>query len=135
MRTLWRKEKVIEQAALNEQIREEEWMRNRLEHFHSPQVVEVILKGDQVTKGRIMDPKDFTATVLFMDIVAFTNLSERIPAPEITILLNHFFSKMTDITFQYHRTHDKYIWGMDSCRYSARPCRSTMTQSGRLAPP
>jgi len=100
---------VIEQAALNEQIREEERMRNRLERFHSPQVIEMILKGDQVTKDRVMDPKELTATVLFMDIVGFTNLSERMPAREITILLNHFFSKMTDITFQYDGTLDKYI--------------------------
>ncbi|MEJ2024363.1 MAG: adenylate/guanylate cyclase domain-containing protein, partial [Deltaproteobacteria bacterium] len=100
---------VIEQAALNEQIREEERMRNRLERFHSPQVIEMILTGDQVTKDEIMDPKELTATVLFMDIVGFTNLSERMPAREITILLNHFFSKMTDITFQYDGTLDKYI--------------------------
>ncbi|MBW2093878.1 MAG: FHA domain-containing protein [Deltaproteobacteria bacterium] len=100
---------VIEQAALNEQIREEERMRNRLERFHSPQVIEMVLKGDQEAKDRIMDPKELTATVLFMDIVGFTNLSERMPPREITILLNHFFSRMTDITFHYDGTLDKYI--------------------------
>ena len=36
---------IIEQASLNEQIREEERMRSRLERFHSPQVIEMILKG------------------------------------------------------------------------------------------
>lgn len=100
---------VIEQAALNEQIREEERMRNRLERFHSPQVIEMVLKGDQETKDRIMDPKELTATILFMDIVGFTNLSERMPPREITILLNWFFSRMTDITFHYDGTLDKYI--------------------------
>ncbi|HDZ23948.1 MAG TPA: FHA domain-containing protein [Desulfobacteraceae bacterium] len=100
---------VIEQAALNEQIREEERMRNRLERFHSPQVIEMVLKGDQEAKDRIMDPKELTATVLFMDIVGFTNLSERMPPREVTILLNHFFSRMTDITFHYDGTLDKYI--------------------------
>lgn len=100
---------VIEQAALNEQIREEERMRNRLERFHSPQVIEMMLKGDQEAKDRIMDPKEVTATVLFMDIVGFTNLSERMPPREITVLLNRFFSRMTDITFHYDGTLDKYI--------------------------
>jgi len=100
---------VIEQAALNDKIREEERMRNRLERFHSPQVIEMILKGGQETKDRIMDPKELTATVLFMDIVGFTNLSERMPPREITILLNRFFSRMTDITFHYDGTLDKYI--------------------------
>jgi adenylate cyclase len=100
---------VIEQADLNEQIREEERIRGRLERFHSPQVIEMILKGDQEAKDLIMDPKELTATVLFMDIVGFTDLSERMPPREITILLNHFFSRMTDITFQYDGTLDKYI--------------------------
>ena len=100
---------VIEQAALNDKIREEERMRNRLERFHSPQVIEMILKGGQETKDRIMDPKELTATVLFMDIVGFTNLSERMPPRETTILLNRFFSRMTDITFHYDGTLDKYI--------------------------
>ena len=100
---------VIEQAALNEQIREEERIRSRLERFHSPQVIEMVLKGNQEAKDLIMDPKELTATVLFMDIVGFTDLSERMPPREITILLNHFFSRMTDITFQYDGTLDKYI--------------------------
>jgi len=100
---------VIEQAALNEQIREEERMRNRLERFHSPQVIEMVLKGDQEAKDRIMDPKELTATILFMDIVGFTDLSERMPPREITILLNRLFSRMTDITFHYDGTLDKYI--------------------------
>jgi adenylate cyclase len=100
---------VIEQAALNEQIREEERIRSRLERFHSPQVIEMVLEGNQEAKDLIMDPKELTATVLFMDIVGFTDLSERMPPREITILLNHFFSRMTDITFQYDGTLDKYI--------------------------
>jgi adenylate cyclase len=100
---------IIEQAALNEQIREEERMRNRLERFHSPQVIEMILKGDPEAKDRVMDPKELTATVLFMDIVGFTDLAERMPPREITVVLNHFFSRMTDITFQHDGTLDKYI--------------------------
>jgi adenylate cyclase len=100
---------VIEQASLNDQIREEERIRGRLERFHSPQVIEMVLKGNQEAKDLIMDPKELTATVLFMDIVGFTDLSERMPPREITILLNHFFSRMTDITFQYDGTLDKYI--------------------------
>jgi adenylate cyclase len=100
---------VIEQAALNEQIREEERMRNRLERFHSPQVIEMILKGDPEAKDRLMDPKELTATALFMDIVGFTDLAERMPPRETTVLLNHFFSRMTDIVFQHDGTLDKFI--------------------------
>jgi adenylate cyclase len=100
---------IIEQASLNEQIREEERMRNRLERFHSPQVIEMILKGGQETKDNIMEPKDLTATILFTDIIGFTPLSEKMPPRDINMILNQFFSRMTDIIFEYDGTLDKYI--------------------------
>jgi len=100
---------IIEQASLNEQIREEEAMRSRLERFHSPQVIEMILKGGQETKDNIMDPKDLTATILFTDIIGFTRLSEQMPPREVNVILNQYFSRMTDIIFKYDGTLDKYI--------------------------
>jgi adenylate cyclase len=100
---------VIEQATLNEQIREEERMRNRLERFHSPQVIEMILKGGQETKDDIMEPKELTATILFTDIVNFTHLSEIMSPRETNIILNRYFSRMTDVIFKYDGTLDKYI--------------------------
>jgi len=100
---------VIEQASLNEQIREEERMRNRLERFHSPQVIDLILKGGQETLDDMMEPKDVTATILFADIKGFTALAERMPPREVNLILNDFFSRMTDILFRYDGTLDKYI--------------------------
>jgi len=100
---------VIEQASLNEQIREEERIRNRLERFHSPQVINMILKGGQETLDDMMEPKDTTATILFADINGFTALAERMPPREANRFLNDFFSRMTDILFKYDGTLDKYI--------------------------
>ncbi|MGE5839246.1 MAG: FHA domain-containing protein [Deltaproteobacteria bacterium] len=70
---------VIEQASLNEQIREEERIRDRLERFHSPQVINMILKGGQETLDDMMQPKDASATILFADINGFTALAEPMP--------------------------------------------------------
>lgn len=100
---------IIEQASLNEQIKEEENLRRRLERFHSPQVIEMIIKSGQETKDDIMEPKDLTATILFTDIIGFTPLSERMPPRDINMLLNQFFSRMTDIIFEHDGTLDKYI--------------------------
>jgi len=100
---------IIEQASLNEQIREEERMRSRLERFHSPQVIEMILKGGQQTKDNFMEPKDVTATILFTDINGFTRLSESLPPRETNMILNQYFSRMTDIIFKYGGTLDKYV--------------------------
>ncbi len=99
---------VIGQARLNRQIREEEEMRRRLERFHSPQVVNLILR-DQSTQDNIMEPKEVDATVLFTDIAGFTPLAEKLPARDVTLMLNQHFSRMTDIIFEFGGTLDKYI--------------------------
>ena len=100
---------VIEQEALNKKIRDEERLRARLERFHSPQVIDMILQGGQETKDDIMEPKELTATILFTDIIGFTHLAEKMPPREVNILLNRYFSRMTDIIFAHDGTLDKYI--------------------------
>ncbi len=100
---------VIEQASLNEKIREEERMRNRLERFHSPQLIEMILKESEEEQENIMESKDLTATILFTDIIGFTSLSEEMSPREINLMLNQFFSRMTEIIFTHDGMIDKYI--------------------------
>jgi adenylate cyclase len=100
---------IIEQASLNQQIKEEEMLRRRLERFHSPQVIEMILKGSQETKDNVMEPKELTATIVFTDIVGFTQLAELIPPRETNMILNQYFSMVTDIIFRYDGTLDKYM--------------------------
>lgn len=96
---------VIEQSSLNQQIREEERMRSRLERFIPPQIIDMVVRGGQ----ELMEPNDLTATIVFTDIVGFTPLSEAMPPRDVNVLLNHYFSKMTDIIFKYDGTLDKYV--------------------------
>jgi len=44
-------------ASLNEKNQAEERLRNRLERFHSPQVIEMIIKGNQEPKTISWNPK------------------------------------------------------------------------------
>jgi adenylate cyclase len=99
---------ILEQARLNEQIREEEMMRSRLERFLSPQVAEMVL-GSQEAMDTVMEPTELTATIVFTDIIAFTQLAEQIPPQETNMILNQYFSMVTDIIFRYDGTLDKYI--------------------------
>jgi len=100
---------IIEQMSLKEKIREEERLRNRLARFLSPQVMEIILKGGEDTKKYLMDPHHVEASILFADIVGFTALSEKMQTEEINMFLNQYFTRMTDVIFQYEGMLDKYI--------------------------
>ena len=100
---------ILEQASLNEQIREEEILRSRLERFLSPQVAEMIATGSQETIDNVMEHTELTATIVFTDIIAFTQLAEQIPPRETNMILNQYFSMVTDIIFRHNGTLDKYI--------------------------
>jgi adenylate cyclase len=100
---------VIEQANLSEKIRRESMARSRLERFHSPEVIDLILGGEEADEETLMAPKEKYVTVLFTDIVNFTPLSERLAPTEVSLLLNQYFRRMTDIIFDYNGTLDKYI--------------------------
>jgi len=100
---------VIEQANLMEKIRREEMMRSRLERFHSPEIVDLIISGDSEDEDIMLSPKEKTVSILFTDIENFTPLSERLSPTEVSQLLNRYFKKMTDIIFDYSGTLDKYI--------------------------
>jgi adenylate cyclase len=100
---------ILEQDSLNEKIRQEEMLRSRLERYLAPQVAEMIVKGSLETKDYVMEPKELTATIVFADIVGFTHLAEQIPPQETNMILNQYFSTMTDIIFSYDGTLDKYM--------------------------
>jgi len=100
---------VIEQASLNEKLREEEQLVNFLERFHSPQVIDMIFRSSKSKQDQFMEPKDLTTTILFTDIKGFSAFAERMAPREVNRILNQYFSRMTDIIFEYGGTLDKYL--------------------------
>jgi len=93
---------------LNKLDREKK-IRARLERYHSPSVVSRIMESQESTTIEMKTYKETDATVLFMDIVAFTTKVEHMNPMEIGVFLNHFFTEMTEIIFEYNGTLDKYI--------------------------
>ena len=100
---------IMEQAQLMEKVRREEILRNRLECFHPPEVVDLIMGWEGEDMQTILAPKEQTVTVLFVDIVNFSLLSERVSPKALSRLLNRYYGEVTDIMFSHNGTLDKYI--------------------------
>ncbi|MBU1627762.1 GAF domain-containing protein [bacterium] len=95
----------IEQARLNEQIIKEQKIRQKLERYHSPEVVNIIISK----KEEDLNVKNTKATILFADIKDFTPFCERYEPHTVRVLLNEYFEIMTDILFEFRGTLDKYL--------------------------
>ena len=99
----------IQQARLKEKILKEAEFRKRLSQYHSPDIVDLIMKEIQEGRNTSLDVQEKEVTILFSDIQGFTSMSERLSPAEIANLLNDYFSLMTDIIFKHGGTLDKYI--------------------------
>ena len=99
----------VERARLNQKIIAEEKKRERLGRFLSPQVTARILATSDSQGAALGVPEVKDVSVLFSDIVGFTGMSEKMSPAAVSLLLNDYFSRMTDIIFKYEGTLDKYI--------------------------
>ena len=94
---------------LKEQFKREAILRSNLERFHSPDVVNLILKESSQKLELGLGVKKVEATILFSDIKDFTPLSEKLTPEEIAELLNNYFDIMTGIIFKHKGSVNKFI--------------------------
>jgi adenylate cyclase len=94
---------------LSEQLRDEAIIRANLAGYHSPDVVEMILRRSREGRSLAIEVADEVVTVLFCDIVGFTSMSERLGPAEVAELLNTFFDRMTRAIFSFKGSVNKYI--------------------------
>ncbi|RLE28035.1 MAG: hypothetical protein DRJ65_00850 [Acidobacteria bacterium] len=96
----------IERAQLNERIRAEQAVRDRLVRYHSPAVIEAVLARPE-REEPVVTLRE--TSILFADIVGFTARCEASPPEEIAAFLNQFFSLAADAVFEFGGTLDKFI--------------------------
>ena len=96
-------------AAVGIQREREARFRQRLERYHSPQVVGEILKAAQNLDAPILQAKRCEVSVLFADISGFTRMSEGLEPLQVAAILNRSFEALTEQIFQRGGTLDKYI--------------------------
>ncbi len=97
----------IEHARLSERVAEESRRRERLQRYHSPGVVNRILSA--TTDPGVFDTQVRDLTVMFVDLVGFTTLSEGMEPDAVADLLNEFFHEMADVLFDHQGTLDKFV--------------------------
>ena len=96
-------------AAVGIQREREARFRQRLERYHSPQVVDQILKSSQTTDAPLLQAQRCQISVLFADISGFTRMSEGMEPLVLAGILNRTFEVMTEQIFNRGGTLDKYI--------------------------
>ncbi len=83
-----------------------EQLSNQLAKYLSPQIYESIFSGRQEVK---LNSRRRKLTVFFSDIVGFTETADRLESEDLTELLNHYLSEMSEIALSYGATIDKYV--------------------------
>lgn len=97
----------IERARLAQRVQEEQATRARLERYHSPAVIETILKSRGSLDSLEMEERD--VTVCFADVVGFTGMSEQVEPRDVGASINDVFTELTECVFFFEGTLDKYI--------------------------
>ncbi|MCP4658650.1 MAG: FHA domain-containing protein [bacterium] len=88
----------------------ERQLRSRLERYHSPAVIEEVMReAPSAEGGTIRRLKEAQASVLFADIVGFTPFSEKAAPEEVAELMEGYFTHAVEAIFSAGGTLDKFI--------------------------
>jgi class 3 adenylate cyclase/HAMP domain-containing protein len=93
-------------AALEEKNGELERLSARLSKYLSPQLYETLFRGGRVAPISAQRKK---LTILFADIVSFSEIAENIEAEDLTRVLNEFLNEMAEVALKHGATIDKYM--------------------------
>lgn len=102
----------VERLENARRVEHERRLRSRFERYHSPAVIEEMMResetGDGAAEG-VRELRVTEATVLFADLVGFTAFAERASPEEVSALLEGFFDHAVDAVFEAGGTLDKFI--------------------------
>ncbi|MCP4383799.1 MAG: adenylate/guanylate cyclase domain-containing protein [Hyphomicrobiales bacterium] len=93
-RSLDEKNKLLEELSL------------KLSKYLSPQIYNSIFSGSQDATLQTSRKK---LTVIFSDIVGFTDTADRMQPEDLTLLINQYLSEMSVIALTYGATIDKFV--------------------------
>ena len=83
-----------------------EQLSSQLAKYLSPQVYNSIFTGQQEVR---LASRRKRLTVFFSDLIDFTGTTERLESEDLTRLLNHYLTEMSEIALDHGATIDKYV--------------------------
>jgi adenylate cyclase len=83
-----------------------EALSTKLSKYLSPQIYNSIFTGAQNVEIASSRKK---LTIFFSDVVNFTETTDKLESEELTNLLNHYLTEMSNIALRFGATIDKYI--------------------------
>lgn len=86
-------------------VEQRRMIRDAFARYLAPHVVEQLMRAPG---GVALGGERATATILFADICAFTELADRLEAEAVVEILNHFFSAAVQIVFEHDGLLDKF---------------------------
>jgi adenylate cyclase len=95
----------VDNALAHQKIAQQAQQRSALERFLSPEVAEMVVSNPEVRLGGV----NTKVTVMFADIRGFTPMSEKLEPERVLEILNEYFTRVTDVIFDFGGTLDKYI--------------------------
>ena len=100
----------VERLRYAKKVEQERLMRSRLERYHSPAVIEEVMRREDTVEGEVVRRlKTAEATVLFGDLVGFTAFSESARPEDVAELLEAYFTHSVEAIFAAGGTLDKFI--------------------------
>ncbi|MEW5854080.1 MAG: adenylate/guanylate cyclase domain-containing protein [Myxococcota bacterium] len=101
----------VDRARLKQKVAQQEALRQTLERFHTPEVVEKLMEKRASSDGSapLLFLETIQASVLFCDLCGFTSYAEKHTAAEVGALLNSYLAEMTRVVYEHRGTVDKYI--------------------------
>ncbi|MEE3719130.1 adenylate/guanylate cyclase domain-containing protein [Tumidithrix elongata RA019] len=106
----------IENALLHENKLKEERIKNNLERYLSPQVVQAVIGA----KGEVsLNTTKRNLTMLFSDIRGFTTKCEELAPEEVVMYLNEYFTHMVSVIFSHRGTVNKFVGDMIVAMFGA----------------
>jgi adenylate cyclase len=105
----------VQQAKLYQQLKSEEQKVRELNYYLTESVLKRFLPAAIVNKaanGELsldLTPEPRRITILFCDLVGFTNLSSLLEVLPLAEILNEYLEAMSKAVFDHHGTVDKFI--------------------------